>query len=125
MITTAKWITAPVDTGFAPVVFRRALTLEKELKKATLTASAMGIYEACINGVRVGNDLFTPGWTVYDKRLQYQAYDVTELMTDEVCIDVSVGAGWALSSLGGKDRPHKMPQNRKPYGGHAQVPYRR
>ncbi|MBQ9784504.1 MAG: family 78 glycoside hydrolase catalytic domain [Clostridia bacterium] len=104
MKINAKWITSPTDTGMAPVIFRREWTLQKEIKKATLCASAIGLYEARINGVRVGNDLFTPGWTTYWARTQYQTYDVTDLMTDEICIDIAVGSGWAVGSLAGATR---------------------
>ena len=42
--------------------------------------SALGLYRAFINGMRVGNDLLTPGWTSYDKRLSYQTYEVGTLL---------------------------------------------
>src|SRR6478735_5755072 len=45
-----------------------------------LRISALGLYRAFINGKRVGNDLLTPGWTVYDKRLSYQTYPVSHLL---------------------------------------------
>ncbi len=51
MKINAKWITSARDMGMAPIVFRREWTLHKEIKKATLGACAMGLYEACINGV--------------------------------------------------------------------------
>ena len=48
--------------------------------RARLYATAHGLYEAEINGRRVGDDVLAPGWTSYDHRLRYQTYDVTALL---------------------------------------------
>lgn len=109
MKTNAKWIAAPSDTNTKPVVFRRTLTLQKEIKSASLGISAMGLYEARINGARVGKNLFTPGCTAYQARTQYQTYDVMDLLTDKVCIDVSVGRGWAIGFRGLKQNYAERP----------------
>lgn len=63
-----------------PVHFRRAVSLEKKIKRATAYVTSHGVYEAYINGKRIGDAYMTPGWTSYSKRLQYQAYDVTSLL---------------------------------------------
>ena len=55
-------------------------TSEKPLKKATIYATALGIYDAYINGERVGNDELKPGWSNYHKSLYYNTYDITELL---------------------------------------------
>ena len=47
------------------------------IKKATLAITALGLYEAELNGNKVGDALFTPGFTYYPKHLYYQSYDVT------------------------------------------------
>ncbi|WP_261387827.1 alpha-L-rhamnosidase N-terminal domain-containing protein, partial [Chitinophaga pinensis] len=52
----------------------------KKIQSATAYITARGLYEACINGKRVGDAFLTPGWTSYRKRLQYQQYDVTDLL---------------------------------------------
>ena len=60
---------------------RRILTSEKKIKSATAyIITAHGIYEAFLNGKRIGDLWLAQGWTSYNKRLQYQAYDVTELL---------------------------------------------
>lgn len=59
---------------------RKAFSLGKRPVRARLYATALGLYEMRINGRRVGDQHFTPGWTDYDRRVQYQAYDVTKLM---------------------------------------------
>ncbi|MFI5236044.1 MAG: family 78 glycoside hydrolase catalytic domain, partial [Gemmatimonadales bacterium] len=58
-------------------------------------------YELHLNGQRVGRDLFTPGWTSYAKRLQYQTYDVTHLLVPgENAIGAILGDGWYRGFLG-------------------------
>ena len=63
-----------------PVHFRHKVSLEKKIKRATAYITSHGVYEAYINGQRVGEAYMTPGWTSYKKRLQYQAYDVTQML---------------------------------------------
>lgn len=67
---------------------------------ATLRISALGLYRAFINGKRVGEDLLTPGWTCYDDRIAYQAYEVSEfLQVGENLIEIWLGDGWYRSQL--------------------------
>ena len=75
--------------------FRRSFHLEQPIKSARLYITSHGLYEAWLNGQRVGDQVFTPGFTAYDKQLQYQVYDVTaELQTGENAIGVILGDGW-------------------------------
>jgi alpha-L-rhamnosidase len=65
------------------------------IKKATLYITALGIYEAQINGEKIGDQVFAPGFTYYHRDLQYQTYDVTELLvTGENELQVDLGQGW-------------------------------
>jgi alpha-L-rhamnosidase len=67
---------------------------------ATLRISALGLYRCFINGVRVGDDQLTPGWTSYWDRLSYQTYDVSSLLrAGENTIDIWLGDGWYRSRL--------------------------
>ena len=60
------------------------------------------MYEAILNGRRVGQFVMAPGWTSYHKRLQYQEYDITDLLTNgKNEIEVTVGKGWYRSPLPG------------------------
>ena len=52
------------------------------------------MYEAYLNGKRIGDAYFTPGWTSYNSRLQYQTYDVTSYMLQENALGVTLGSGW-------------------------------
>lgn len=61
----------------------------------------MGVYEATLNGKRVGDFILAPGWTSYDKRLQYQEYDINILPGQRNVLDVTVGKGWYRSPLPG------------------------
>ena len=81
-IKTSSWITVR-DTGDVCPVFRKAFAAEKAIEKAELQITALGVYEAEINGQRVGDFVLAPGWTSYDHRLQVQTYDVTALLQKE------------------------------------------
>ena len=98
----AKWITAPADMGQAAVIFQKKLSLHGEIKKATLLATAMGLYHAYIDGVKIGDALLTPGWTVYKKRVQYQTYDVTDKVKEGATLALECGQGWAIGRFNGK-----------------------
>jgi alpha-L-rhamnosidase len=69
-----------MKVGTQPLNFRHTATLDKKIKRATAYITSHGQYEAYINGTRVGDAYMTPGWTSYNKRLQYQAFDVTSLL---------------------------------------------
>ena len=96
----AIWITSPVDTGVAACTFEKEFSLSKPVKKATLCATAMGLYEARLNGKRIGKNVLAPGWTCYRERIQYQTYDVTSLICEENTLSLGVGQGWAVGYIG-------------------------
>jgi alpha-L-rhamnosidase len=98
----AKWI----QPGFTDIVgqpspmFRKQFAAKKIIKSATAFITAHGLYEAQINGERVGDAYFTPGWTSYNKRLQYQVYDVTNLLKKgNNAIGITLGSGWYRGHL--------------------------
>ena len=103
----ASWISPGFkeDTVLRPSpIFRKEFATNKEIKSATAYITAHGMYEAIINGQRIGNDYFTPGWTVYNKRLQYQVYDVSGLLKKgENAVGVTLGSGWFRGSLAWND----------------------
>ena len=94
----AKWIEAGYveDSINRPSqYFRKQFSVNKKVVSATAYITAHGMYEAQINGKRVGDYYLTPGWTNYNKRLQYQVYDVTNLLTNgNNAIGVVTGNGW-------------------------------
>ena len=102
-IKKAQWITPARDMGDLCPVFRRVFTAEKPVEKAGLQITALGVYEAELNGKRVGEFVLAPGWTSYEHRLQVQTYDVTELLFPNNELRVSVGRGWFRSPVPGWD----------------------
>ena len=77
------WICPANDLGDPAAVFGTSFVFEKKITHANLTITAMGVYEARLNGRRVGQFVMAPGWTSYHKRLQYQKYDITDLLTND------------------------------------------
>lgn len=99
----AQWIYHPGDTsavsGPSPM-FRKAFNASHTVKQARLYITSHGLYEALINGQRVGEAYFTPGWTSYRKQLQYQVYDVTDLIQrGGNAIGITLGDGWFRGNL--------------------------
>jgi alpha-L-rhamnosidase len=81
--------------------FRKEAMLKSPVKKARLYVTALGLYEFKINGERIGNDYFTPGWTDYDKRVYYNTYDVTSnLREGENAFGAVLADGWYAGYLG-------------------------
>ena len=107
----AEWITGATKE-LKPVYFRTERTLKKRITRATAYITAHGLYEAYINGRRVGDYYLTPGWTSYNKRLQYQAYDVTDLLkSGRNAVGAVVSAGWYSGGLN-----YVSPSKRYRYG---------
>lgn len=93
MKLNAKWICAGEDTGDGAPVYRKTFTA-KDIKKATLRVTALGVYEARLNGRRVGEFFLAPGFTSYRYRLQVQEYDITDLLGRENELTLTVAKGW-------------------------------
>lgn len=75
-------------------VFYHHFSTDRPVKKACIYITAHGVYEAWLNKQRIGDSYMTPGWTSYHKRLQYQYYDITENVSKENEISITVGNGW-------------------------------
>lgn len=95
----AKWIKPMNEMGDVCPAFSVTFTCAKKVKDAKLSVTATGVYEAVMNGKRVGEFVLAPGWTAYDKRLQVQEYDVTELLAVENKMVITVGKGWYRSPM--------------------------
>ncbi|MBN2118662.1 MAG: glycoside hydrolase family 78 protein [Anaerolineales bacterium] len=107
----AQWIGAPFWGGprtSSPAPYlRQEFTLQKGFVTARLYATAIGLYECYLNGVQVGDALFTPGWTDYFRRIQYQAYDVTELLRSGTnAFGAILGDGWGVGHIAWLGRQH-------------------
>jgi alpha-L-rhamnosidase len=104
-MTSTPWhaamITPEQDFDGAPLL-RKEFTLEEghgAVIKATLRATAFGVYEAFVNGSPVGPDVLSPGWSSYEWRLRYRSYDVTTLIQPTSVIGVELGNGWYRGRL--------------------------
>ncbi|MDP4152859.1 MAG: family 78 glycoside hydrolase catalytic domain [Bacillota bacterium] len=97
----AKWIRPSVDFGKVNPVYRKKLNIKGKLSGAELVITAMGVYEAAIDGKRVGDFILAPGWTSYSKRHQYQTYDITDMLSNTSVLEVTVGEGWYRGRLAG------------------------
>lgn len=103
----ARWIEPVQDTARhkPAVMVRKDFALLKKIATAKLHLTSHGIYYVYINGKKAGDQVFAPGWTSYDKRLQYQTYDVTPyLKTGNNTIGVVIGDGWYRGTLGWIDQ---------------------
>src|SRR5437773_1809191 len=105
----AKWITpnlAEDETKSNPApLLRREFSFDKKVERARLYATAMGLFEMSLNGKRVGDEYFTPGWTAYDFRYQYQTCDVTgSLKNGTNCLAAMLGDGWFRGRLAWDDK---------------------
>ena len=80
---------------------RRAFTVDQPVTSARLYVTALGLYEARLNGRRVGDGFLTPGWTDYTRRIAYQTYDVTRLLTEgENVLGAILADGWYAGFYG-------------------------
>lgn len=99
---TAQMVRPVADQGVGtPASFlRKSFTLDAVSGNETLRISALGLYICFINGQRLGNDVLTPGWTAYDKRLSFQTYSVGDrLKAGENTIEIWLGDGWYRSQM--------------------------
>jgi alpha-L-rhamnosidase len=109
LLEPGEWVARPVGGAWPedepgdrrPARVRRDFTVDRPVVTARLYATAHGLYEAEINGVRVGDDALSPGWTVYGNRLKYRTYDVTGyLVQGPNAIGAWLGDGWYRGRLG-------------------------
>jgi alpha-L-rhamnosidase len=101
----SAWITHPARDHLHPesvpaACMRTTFATGKPIARARLYATARGLFEPWLNGKRVGDDYFVPGWTDYAKTNQYLTYDVTPLLQKgDNCLGAIVGDGWYAGRL--------------------------
>ncbi|MGV2886723.1 family 78 glycoside hydrolase catalytic domain [Paenibacillus taichungensis] len=99
----AEWITVDSSSQQDESCprLRTLFELKKPIASARIYVTALGLYELHLNNQRVGEAYFTPGWTSYSKRLQYQVYDVTDqLQNGQNILGAYLGDGWYKGHLG-------------------------
>ncbi|MBN1780230.1 family 78 glycoside hydrolase catalytic domain [bacterium] len=102
---TAEWIRPDLkedpDQSNPSPMLRKEFKTGTGIRSARLYITALGLVEARINGKRVGDQVFTPGWTSYDNRIQFQTYDITDLLHEGAnAIGVILGDGWYRGRMG-------------------------
>ena len=84
-----------------PGYLRRTFPVNSPVRTATLYVTALGLYETRLNGKRVGDHVLAPEWTDYNKRVRYQAYDVTSFLhTGDNALGALLADGWYAGHLG-------------------------
>ena len=96
----AQWLTCAYDEPRHPVFTKELTLLGEEVHSARLYVCGLGVYEARIDGKPVSDERLAPGTHAYDQWLQYQTYDVTELVADGARLSVALGHGWYSGRFG-------------------------
>ena len=99
----ASWITMKEEVSNESLpaqYYRNEFSCTKKVKSAKVYVTSLGLYQLFVNGEKVGDQLFTPGFTSYKKRVQYQVYDVTSMLQTKNAIGAMVGDGWYRGYLG-------------------------
>ncbi|MBR1757429.1 MAG: family 78 glycoside hydrolase catalytic domain [Lachnospiraceae bacterium] len=102
----ARWIMGNYDHSKSGKVrypadcFRKEFEIAGQVTRARLYITACGIYEARINGKKVGDQVFTPGSTAFQKRVHYQTYDVTDLLSARNVWHIDLSDGYYASDMG-------------------------
>ncbi|MBE5966524.1 MAG: alfa-L-rhamnosidase RamA [Lachnospiraceae bacterium] len=98
---TGKWITPGWEDKSIHPLLRKRFELKKEVLQARLYICGLGLYEAEVNGKRVGEEYFTPYCNSYNNWIQYQTFDVTGMVNQgENVIGVMLGNGWYKGRFG-------------------------
>ena len=90
-------------TLFSPI-FIKNFNINKEIKRARLYITGLGLYQAYINNIKVGNAYLTPGFNDYDYYLRYQTYDILNLLKEDNLIEIHMGDGWYKGRIGLENR---------------------
>ncbi len=95
----AFWIEADTEEDVSQStpcpILRKEFRLKNNVREARIYVTCHGLYQLNMNGEKISDELFTPGWTSYHKRLQYQVYNVTKhVQAGSNAIGVTIGDGW-------------------------------
>ncbi len=105
----AQWIGAELAGGAYSMIpapyLRKTFTLPTAFQSARLYITALGLYECSVNGQPISENVLTPGWTDFTRRIRYQVYDVTTALNmGENVFGAILGDGWAVGFLGWSER---------------------
>lgn len=101
---TGKWITPDWEEKSIHPLLRKDFFLAGEIESARVYATGLGLYELELNGTRVGEEYLTPYFNAYDKWIQYQTFDVTDILKDgDNTIGAMLGEGMYMGRFGFTD----------------------
>ena len=90
-----QWITSEKEYREGEVFVYRQKFTASQVTKAVFYGTALGVYEAELNGTKIGSQMFAPGFSYYPRRVLYQTHEVTELLREgENTLTVYLGQGW-------------------------------
>ena len=99
-----KFITAEGETDWVNskgTYLRKSWRVEKPVREAYVCATALGLYHLYLNGQKVNEEQFLPGWTSYHEHLCYQTWEVTDFLRQgENVLGAHLGAGWYKGMMG-------------------------
>ncbi|MFA3792007.1 family 78 glycoside hydrolase catalytic domain [Aliiglaciecola sp. SL4] len=115
---SAKWVEIdnkqPIELNeyktpiHIPQHLRTEFNVNKTIKSARLYITAKGVFTAFLNGQRIGDDVLTPGYTPYKKRIETLTYDVTgQLQQGNNALGMQLAEGWYAGRFGPKRHWHK------------------
>lgn len=105
---TAAWIKSPFSKE-VQALFRKEFTVEKKTVEARMYICGLGLYEAYINGEKIGDEYLAPYYNDYNLWLQYQTYDLTQQLREgDNCIGIMLGNGWYKGRFGFVDRMDEL-----------------
>lgn len=101
---SGKWITdldyeVPEKLSPLPMNFLKTFKASGKIKRAWINCTALGVYEVSLNGKKVGEDYFAPGFTSYLNQIQYQTYEITGLLEETNELRFVVAGGWAVGAF--------------------------
>ena len=90
-----QWITSEKEYREGEVFVYRQKFTASQVKKAVFYGTALGVYEAELNGTKIGRQMFAPGFSYYPRRVLYQTHEVTKLLREgENTLTIYLGQGW-------------------------------
>jgi len=103
----AKWLTLQEEDTFHPV-FEKKFSRDKEISAARLYISGLGMYAADLNGRKIGAEILTPYYSNYREEIQYQTFDITNLVQKENTLEVRLADGWYKGKFDLGNRPNQF-----------------
>lgn len=95
----AKWIAPRAEDTFHPV-FTKEFASDKKVKRARIYVCGLGLYEAYLNGTKIGNEHLAPFLNDYIEAYQYETYDITDLLASDNKLSIMLGKGWYMGLFG-------------------------